>query len=447
MPIAELGTAGVTAPRGIVYTAKGRATMRRITQLTAVAVGASLALSLGACSTDSESDEGVTLTWFKLQEASETQAATIDEIIADFEAANPGITIKTEERAIDPHKDALRTTLGTGAAPDLYFSWAGPGIGGEFIEAGGSLDLKKYYDEFGWEERFSGSSLETVTAYGNYDGVPYTQRAEGIFYNKALFAEAGITAVPETYEELVAAADKLVEAGITPITFGGTVNWHVMRLLDSILESTCGAETYQALAGTKTASWADEPCVEEAFTEFATWTSDYLNDGFIAINNDEAAALFFAGEAAMTLEGDWFNQSVRDNGMDEANVGIIPFPTGTGRIYGFNENIYITPNSEHPDEAAKFLDYLTSAEAQAKFIAAFGSQSVNVEVQAEGQSEMDALWGPIFANSTGVYMNNDQNLSVEETTEYWRIQNLVATGELSPADAGAEFQKFIDQQG
>jgi raffinose/stachyose/melibiose transport system substrate-binding protein len=44
-------------------------------------------------------------------------------------------------------------------------------------------------------------------------------------------------------------------------------------------------------------------------------------------------------------------------------------------------------------------------------------------------------------------MNNDQNLSLSQTTEYWRIQNLVATGELDPADAGAEFQKFIDQQG
>jgi len=411
-----------------------------------MAVGAALVVTLAGCSGGGGADGDVTVTWFKLQEGSETQAATIDEIISDFEAANPGIKIKQEERSIDAHKDALRTTLGTSGAPDIYFSWAGPGIGGEFIEAGGSLDLEKYYDEYGWEDRFSGSSLASVTQYGGYNGVPYTQRAEGLFYNKALFAEAGIEEAPTTYDELVDAADALVDAGITPIEFGGTVNWHVMRLLDSILETKCGSDTYQALVTGK-ASWAEESCATETFEEFSKWTSDYLNDGFIAINNDEASALFFAGEAAMALEGDWFNQSVRDNGMDEANVGIIPFPTGTGRIYGFNENLYITPNSEHPDEAAKFLDYLTSEDAQQKFTAAFGSQSVNVNVASTSQSDLDALWGPIFANASGVYMNNDQNFSLAETTEYFRIQNLVATGELAPDKAGAELQKFIDQQG
>lgn len=392
------------------------------------------------------SDEGKTqVTWYKLSETAATANATIKEIVADFEADNPDIDIVVEERAVDAHKDALRTTLGTSGAPDIFFSWAGPGLGGEFIEAGASLDLEPYYEQYGWADRFSDATLETVTQYGAYDGVPYTQRAEALFYNKDLFAAAGVEGTPETYEELVDAAEKLAAAGITPIQFGGTVNWHVMRLLDAILETKCGADGYQALV-TKEASWADEPCVTETFTEFATWTSDYLNEGFISINNDESSALFYAGEAAMALEGDWFNQSIRDNGMDESSVGIFPFPTGTGRIYGFNENNYISANSEHPDEAAAFLDYLTSEEAQEKFIAAFGSQSVNINVQSQSESELDKAWGPIFENATGVYMNNDQNLSLAETTEYWRIQNLVATGELDPADAGAEFQKFIDQQ-
>jgi raffinose/stachyose/melibiose transport system substrate-binding protein len=415
----------------------------------ALIAGAVMIAGLTACSgggSGSGSGSGKTeVTWFKLTETASTANDTINEIVSDFEKANPDIDIKVEERAVDAHKDALRTTLGTNGAPDIFFSWAGPGLGGEFIEAGASLDLKKYYDEYGWADRFSESTIGTVTQYGGYDGVPYTQRAEGLFYNKDLFAKAGIDAVPTTYDELAEDAKKLKAAGITPIQFGGTVNWHVMRLLDSILESKCGADGYQALV-TKKASWADESCVTDTFTEFGTWTSDYLNPGFISINNDESSALFYSGKAAMALEGDWFNQSIRDNGMDESTVGVFPFPTGTGRVYGFNENNYISSNSKHPDEAATFLDYLTSDEAQQKFIAAFGSQSVNVNVKSEGGSELDAAWGPIFADATGVYMNNDQNLSLAETTEYWRIQNLVATGELAPAKAGAEFQKFIDQQ-
>ncbi|MFC0678774.1 extracellular solute-binding protein [Lysobacter korlensis] len=411
----------------------------------ALAAGAVMVAGLAGCAGGGSGGGKTEVTWFKLTETAGTANETIKEIVADFEAENEDIDIVVEERAVDAHKDALRTTLGTNGAPDIFFSWAGPGLGGEFIEAGASLDLEEYYEEYDWAERFSEATMETVTQYGGYDGVPYTQRGEALFYNKDLFAEAGIDSVPTTYEELVDAAEKLKAAGITPIQFGGTVNWHVMRLLDAILETKCGADGYQALV-TGEASWAEEDCVTETFTEFEMWTGEYLNDGFISINNDESSALFYAGEAAMAFEGDWFNQAIRDNGMDEATVGIFPFPTGTGRIYGFNENNYITTNSDNPDEAAAFLDYLTSEEAQEKFIAAFGSQSVNVNVTSASDSELDQAWGPIFENATGVYMNNDQNLSLAETTEYWRIQNLVATGELDPADAGAEFQKFVDQQ-
>jgi raffinose/stachyose/melibiose transport system substrate-binding protein len=416
---------------------------------TAIKTGAALVAavvlaSTAACSTGG--DSGTTeITWFKLTETAESANAAIATIIEDFEAEHPEISINVEERAVDAHKDALRTTLGTSGAPDVFFSWAGPGLGGEFIEAGASLDLEPYYEEYGWADRFSDTTMSTVTQYGGYDGVPYTQRTEALFYNKELFAQAGIDAPPATYEELVEAAQQLVDAGITPIQFGGTVNWHVMRLLDSLLETECGEAVYQALVTTE-ASWADESCVTATFEEFATWTSDYLNPGFISINNDEASALFYSGQAAMALEGDWFNQVIRDNGMDEGNVGLFAFPTGSGRIYGFNENNYISANSEHADEAAVFLDYLTDEEAQQTFIAAFGSRSVNTAVQPEGQSELDAAWAPLAENATGVYMNNDQNLSLAQTTEYWRVQNLVATGELDPADAGAEFQQFIDQQ-
>ena len=41
-------------------------------------------------------------------------------------------------------------------------------------------------------------------------------------------------------------------------------------------------------------------------------------------------------------------------------------------------------------------------------------------------------------------MNSDQAFPLDVTNEFWRIQNLVATDQLDPASAGAEFQKFID---
>jgi len=420
--------------------------MRSRLKVVAMATGTVLLAGLAGCSASGGSDGTTEITWWKLTETADSANAAITQIVADFEEAHPDITVNVEERSVDGHKDALRTAIGTAGAPDVFFSWAGYGLGGEFVDAGASLELEEYYDEYGWKDRFSEANLVPITQYGGYNGVPYTQRGEALFYRKDSFAEAGIDTVPTTYEELVAANDKLVAAGITPIQFGGTVNWHLMRLLDNLLETECGADTFDALVA-KEASWADEECVTDTFVEFQKWTDEYVNEGFVSINNDESSSLLYSGDAAMALEGDWFNQVLRDNDQDEDNYGIMQFPTGTDRLYGFVEANYISSNSEHADEAAVFLDYLTSEDAQPTFIKAFGSQSVNVDVPAPAdQSALDASWTPIFTESKGLFMNNDQNLSLSETTEYWRIQNLVATNELDPKKAGAEFQKFIDQQ-
>ena len=59
---------------------------------------------------------------------------SFDKIIKDFEAANPGVTVKLENRATDEHKSALRVASGSDQAPDIYFMWAGLGLGGEFIK-------------------------------------------------------------------------------------------------------------------------------------------------------------------------------------------------------------------------------------------------------------------------------------------------------------------------
>ena len=130
--------------------------------------------------------------------------------------------------------------------------------------------------------------------------------------------------------------------------------------------------------------------------------------------------------------------------MDPADVDLFPFPTGTGRLYGFGEGFYVNKATEKADLATDFLDYATSTEVQSKVVGAFSPLSVNPEVPAATGNPLHELWPPIFESAQGLYMNNDQNLDLDATTEYWRIQNSVLTGDIAPEDAGAEFQKFLD---
>lgn len=411
-------------------------------------VGA-VALGLAACSGGGGSDNstgnadgGSTVTVWTLTQQ-DAQKTAWDALVKGFEAKNPSIKIDTQERSTDAHKDALRQATGTDTGPDIYRYWGGPGLGGELVKAGESVDISKYYDQYGWEKELTPPALTNATQYGGHHGVPFIQATEAVYYNKALFEQAGITAVPTTYDELVAAAEKLKDAGITPMEFGGTVNWHVMRLLDNLIETKCGAKTADDLT-TGDGDWGTEPCVTEAFTELQKWGKNYLNDGFMGISNDDSSQLFYSGQAAMTIEGDWFGPMAIDGGLNKDDMGIFTFPTGTGRTYGFGELLYLTPNAKTPDDAAKFLDYMVSADGQKDLGTAFSSISVNPDVTPAADAPLGSDWQGIIGDSKGLFVNNDQNFSTAETTEYWRVQNSVLTGDLDPAKAGGEFQKWRD---
>jgi raffinose/stachyose/melibiose transport system substrate-binding protein len=381
--------------------------------------------------------------WLTTQE--DSQKAAWDTLISDFENAAEGITVTIEERSVDPHKEALRQVAGTNAGPDIYWYWEGSGLAGALVDAGMSLDLTEYYDEYGWRDRFSAAALGGITQYGGYHGVPWTLQGQALFYNKTLFEQAGITELPADYNALVAAADALVAQGVVPIEFGGTVNWHVMRLLDNLIETTCGSDTRDQLFN-KDADWGATACLDQAFADLKTWSDKYINEGFIAVSNDDSTQLFYQGQAAMALEGTWFDGMVPDNGLDPNDIGIFQFPTGTGRLYSFGEGFYINAASANQDAAAKFLDFITSADEMTKTAGVWAALSVNTDVPVSDANPLDAIWVTIFGQATGTFVNSDQALSLDETTEYWRVQNAVVIGEMAPGDAGKAMQTFFDNE-
>jgi raffinose/stachyose/melibiose transport system substrate-binding protein len=369
-----------------------------------------------------------------------TVTKAYETIIKDFEAANPGVTIKLENRGTDEHKSALRVAAGSDQAPDIFFMWAGLGLGGEFIKSGLALPMDKYYSQYKWDDEFIAPALSFSKQYpGGRFGVPSTFRGEAIYYNKALFAKAGITNEPKTYEELVAVAEKLAAAKIPAFTFGGTVNWHVMRLMDEILEVECGPEKHDALMAMKL-DWADEACATKAFAEFHRWTSKYFLKPFMGIDQPQSFNLFLAGRAAMMLEGNWLVGQLK-NADRAADFGVFPFP-GASRLYGFGEYNYISTKSKNPDIAAKFLDYLESTPVQQASLAALGT-TVNKHVKSDSTEPLDLAWAKIFGQYNEVFVNGDQAFPLDVTTEYFRVINEVASDHLDPQAAAGELQKFI----
>ncbi len=376
---------------------------------------------------------------------SDTVLAAWDKAVADFEVANPDIKITLEGRAVDAHKDAMRVAAGTDGFPDIFFNWAGLGLGGEFVNLGVSAPLDEAYTSLGWNDRFLGGALSKTQYNGQMHGVPYTIHGMVVYYRKDSFEQAGITEEPTTYDELIAANQKLLEAGITPFSFGGSTNWHIMRLLDSLLETKCGAEKHDALKA-MTVSWTDEPCATEAFVELKRWDTDgFLGKDYMGIAPQDSNLLVYTGAAAMMLEGDWMVNGISDEGEDLANYGMFPFPTGSNRLYFFAEMLYVGEKSPNKEAAIKFLDYISSPEVQQANLGNFGAISIVKEIDyGTNRRPLDAEWSEIFAQLTEVYEPGDQAFPLAVNTESWRIQNGVLTGDIDPNEAATQLQTFID---
>lgn len=387
------------------------------------------------------------LTVWTLNYSSEAQVAALDASEAKFEEMHPGVNVEIVKRGTDEHKTALRVAAGSDTGPDVYFMWAGLGLGGEYVQAGLSRDLSAYYDKYGWEDRVSTPSLAFVEAYGpGKHGSPYRFTGEAIYYNKALYEQAGITELPTTYEDLVAAAEKLKEAGIPAFTFGGTVNWHLMRLMDVLLETTCGVEMHDALTGME-ADWSTTPCATEAFEELQMWSTEYILSPFMGIDNRQSTSLFLADRAAMMLEGDWQVNVLKEAGRLD-DFAVYRFPTGTDRLYGFAEYLYISTKSKNPDLAAEFIDMFSSTDFQEQIKGAFGALSVNKAVElGDDVPEMYTTWKTIFAEANGTFVNGDQAFPLDVTTEYFRIINEVASDNMEPGAAAQAMQSFIANRG
>lgn len=406
-------------------------------------LGAALALSSasGALAQDNVELDFWTLTF------DEVKTDALNKIIDDFEAANPGVTVNMEQRATDEHKDSLRVAAGTDAFPELYFMWAGLGLGGEFVLGGASDDIGDMYEQYGWEEKLLPNVVADATQYGDHHGVGSSFRSQAVYYNKALFEELGLEE-PQTYDELVALADTLRENDIYAFAFGGTVDWHLMRLLDNLLEYRCGAEEHDALTSFES-NWAESECALAAFEDLQIWSENYIHPAMMGIDNTEATQLWFANQSALALEGDWHFGVIESAEQPLDDYSFFPFPTGTPRLYSFSQGTYVAPGLDDAtrEAAGKFLDFWTEPAVQEEHFGNFGPIPVTKGVGV-GEDDPQILqdWAEFVANSEGTFSNHDQTFPLDVTTEYWRIQNLIGSGEMEPADAVVAMQTFIDNR-
>jgi len=314
----------------------------------------------------------VTINWWHIS-TEESQSAFWEEIAGEFEAMNPNVDIEITVLENEAFKSQLVTVMQAEDPPDLFQTWGG-GVLWNYADAGLVRNIApelegEWYDSFAMP-----AAVEMMGQNGEYYGVPWDWGAVGIFYNKALFAAAGLDPdnPPATWTEFLAAVQALKDSGTIPIALGEGDLWpgHFWFVY---LALRMGGQDAFVNAYNREGSFADEPFVQAGEHLLELAALEPFQEGFLSMAYGDEARLVGDAEAAMELMGQWAESTEIDNSEQGGigdDLGFFPFPMVEGGagdpsdILGGGNGIAVGKNA--PDEAIEFLKYITSVDVQAR---------------------------------------------------------------------------------
>ncbi len=326
--------------------------------------GVTLFGALGAAPVQAETD----LTLWMYGEC--TDNACIDKALIDgFEAANPDIKIDLISQPPDSYFTTLQASSAIGKGPDIATMWAGRYMT-NFTQY--MVDIHKFVPA---DIINSAAGAQDYSAENNTTGIVYAaplamQWYVG-FYNKKLFADAGVK-VPTDWDELMQACTALKAKGILPIINGGGPG---EAQFEPLYEWSYIASAFPL------AQWGDliggkMPYSNDTLKAQLQHWNDLYKNGCLnpdAFNYQGAAQDFRDGKAAMILgQGSWDITNSKKTLGDNMGILIPPYsdkPQHT--IIALAGGGYAVMNySKHQDEAGKFINFVLSDAGQ-KIIAKF----------------------------------------------------------------------------
>jgi len=295
--------------------------------------------------------------------------ATLTVAIAQFEEANPGVTVEASYLGWDDFMSTIKLKMADNNPPDLAHGNQGFTVDGTLIQSGLVISLEKYADQYGWKDLFaSGAMAEfmwsddgSTWGSGSLYGVSPVAEDVIVYYNKEKLSSLGLS-VPNTFAEFENALQVSKDAGELPIALGGADGWpiiHVWGLVEGAFVNP--EQTRSWIFDAKNVQF-DTQNRKQAAEKLADMASaGYFGSDSLGIGYDDANAMFINGEGVFNLTGTWMTAEF-DSGMGD-NVGAFAMPTWNGGVAGggsFALPWHISSKASNPDLAAKFLAHLMS---------------------------------------------------------------------------------------
>jgi raffinose/stachyose/melibiose transport system substrate-binding protein len=368
-------------------------------------------------------------------------------VFDEYMAANPNIELAVESTAGSGaaiYPDVLKTAMASGNPPDIFFMWGGT-VASPFIDADQVLDLQPYYDQYGWKEMFAPWIFERITRNGKLYGVPFHALGMGFWYQKSMFEQYGLE-IPTTWAEQEELCATLKENDVYCVSIGGKFGWHTMRVLDYFLEHSCGPELHNKL-NTLEERW-DNPCVVDAYTTFQGWVDNgWVVPDFLTVAPDDARFPWYQGEAALVLEGVWYEGVLKNDEQDTSNFDFYLPPTAHDpvRFSTFPEQWMIAKGAQHPDEAAAFIDFISRPELQQKYPDVFAnSATIGVNPDCD-EWPLTCRWRDLILSAPDTYPPTDQAFVKELMDAFFEVQDGIVAKNFTPEEGAQLMQQRVEE--
>lgn len=338
-------------------------------------------VGLGACgnSGNSNANGEQTITFWHNATSGEGRQYWED-FVKTFEKKYPKVHVTIQAIQNEDFEGKLTTAMqDPKSGPSVFMDLGGQKMR-DMVDAGQVMDLTGKLSAS--TKNNLGSTLSTMQYNGKQWGVPVTVQPGGIWYSKDLFKKAGITSIPKTFDELIAASKKLKAAGIDPIALGGKDAWPAGHWYYWFSLRECSPKAYKD--GMVKKNFSDQ-CWVRAGKDLQRLNQEKLfNEGYLTTTAQQGASssagLLANHKAAMELMGTWEPGVVKDLTPDKkpmADLGFFAFPTveggqGTpGALMGAATGFDVNPTA--PQAAVDFVNFMSSTEWQKKYATAFST--------------------------------------------------------------------------
>lgn len=322
---------------------------------------------LAACGSSTSSGSGnVTINWWHIN-TTDPLLTGWQSLADQYHQMHPNVTINITVQENDAFKTKLTTVMQAGTPPDIFQSWGG-GVLQQYAAAGLLKNISPDLQSGGWGSTFTPSVLNLYSYNNKFYGVPWDAGAVGFWYNKDLFARAGITAPPTTWDDFVNVIKQLEAAGITPIALGEKDQWPGAFYWEYFAVRLGGQAEFNKAYNRNGGSFTDPTFVQAGQYMQQLVALHPFQNGFLGSAYTDHQAIMGNGQAAMELMGQWAPANDAANATDKKGpaFGYFPFPTLPNEagnptdVLGGGNGFAIGKNA--PPQAIDFVKFLTSAD-------------------------------------------------------------------------------------